>query len=68
MRSFDPAGTFGGPDICGHKRRCGTCEFGREGLVSKHRVRAYRADTSPHLVKLKNQKHPAMNRVMESFR
>jgi bifunctional non-homologous end joining protein LigD len=43
------------------------CEFGLEGLVSKHRDRAYRAGTSPNWVKVKNPKHPAMTRVMEAF-
>ena len=44
------------------------CEFGLEGLVSKHRDRTYRAGTSPHWVKVKNPKHPAMTRVMEAVR
>jgi bifunctional non-homologous end joining protein LigD len=39
------------------------CEFGLEGLVSKHRDRAYRAGTSPNWVKTKNPAHPAMMRV-----
>jgi bifunctional non-homologous end joining protein LigD len=39
------------------------CEFGLEGLVSKHRDRAYRAGTSPNWVKVKNPTHPAMTRV-----
>jgi bifunctional non-homologous end joining protein LigD len=43
------------------------CEFGLEGLVSKHRDRAYRAGTSPNWVKVKNPKHPAMMRVMHVF-
>jgi bifunctional non-homologous end joining protein LigD len=30
------------------------CEFGLEGLVSKHRERAYRAGRSPNWVKVKN--------------
>jgi bifunctional non-homologous end joining protein LigD len=29
------------------------CEFGLEGLVSKHRDRAYRAGTSPNCIKVK---------------
>jgi ATP-dependent DNA ligase len=33
-------------------------EFRLEGLVSKHRDRAYRAGTSPNWVKVKNPKHP----------
>jgi ATP-dependent DNA ligase len=44
------------------------CEFGLEGLVSKHRDRPYRAGTSPNWLKVKNPKHPAMTRVMEAFR
>jgi len=44
------------------------CEFGLEGLVSKHRERAYRAGTSQNWIKLKNPEHPAMRRVAETFR
>ena len=44
------------------------CEFGLEGLVSKHRDRAYRAGTSPNWLKVKNPKHPAMQRVMDARR
>jgi bifunctional non-homologous end joining protein LigD len=44
------------------------CRFGLEGLVSKHRDSGYRAGTSPNWVKVKNPKHPAMNRVKESFK
>ena len=43
------------------------CEFGLEGLVSKHRERAYRPGPSTNWVKVKNPKHPAMHRVKESF-
>jgi bifunctional non-homologous end joining protein LigD len=43
------------------------CEFGLEGLVSKHRDRQYRAGTSPNWVKVKNPKHPAMTRVKKAF-
>jgi bifunctional non-homologous end joining protein LigD len=43
------------------------CEFGLEGLVSKHRDRAYRAGTSPNWLKNKNPAHPAMQRVKEAF-
>jgi bifunctional non-homologous end joining protein LigD len=39
------------------------CEFGLEGMVSKHRDRTYRAGTSANWVKVKNPKHPAMARV-----
>lgn len=44
------------------------CEFGLEGLVSKHRERPYRSGSSPHWVKVKNPEHPAMTRVMETFK
>jgi bifunctional non-homologous end joining protein LigD len=40
------------------------CDMGLEGLVSKHRDRPYRGGRS----KLRNRKHPAMERVMEAFR
>jgi bifunctional non-homologous end joining protein LigD len=43
------------------------CEFGFEGLVSKHRDRPYRAGRSKHWIKVRNRSHPAMHRVMESF-
>jgi hypothetical protein len=37
------------------------CEFGFEGLISKHRDRPYRAGRSKHWIKVKNRKHPAMS-------
>jgi bifunctional non-homologous end joining protein LigD len=40
------------------------CEFGLEGLVSKHRDRPYRAGRSKHWIKAKNRKHPAIDREM----
>jgi bifunctional non-homologous end joining protein LigD len=43
------------------------CNFGLEGMVSKHKDRAYRAGRCPHWVKVKNRKHPAMSRVKDSF-
>lgn len=43
------------------------CEFGLEGLVSKHRDRSYRGGRSPNWVKVKNCTHPAMQRVKETF-
>jgi bifunctional non-homologous end joining protein LigD len=43
------------------------CDFGLEGLVSKHRDRAYRAETSQNWLKVKNPTHPAMTRVMKAF-
>jgi ATP-dependent DNA ligase len=44
------------------------CEFGLEGLVSKHRDRPYQAGRSKHWIKIKNRKHQAFDRVMDSFR
>jgi len=38
------------------------CEFGLEGLVSKHRDRPYQSGRSKHWIKVKNRKHPAMSR------
>jgi bifunctional non-homologous end joining protein LigD len=43
------------------------CKFGLEGLVSKHKDRPYRGGRSPNWIKVKNRKHPAMERVKESF-
>jgi bifunctional non-homologous end joining protein LigD len=43
------------------------CEFGLEGLVSKHRDRVYRAGTSPNWLKVKNPAHPAVQRVKEAL-
>jgi bifunctional non-homologous end joining protein LigD len=43
------------------------CRMGLEGLVSQRRDRPYQAGRSKHWVKVKNRKHPAMSRVMESF-
>jgi bifunctional non-homologous end joining protein LigD len=44
------------------------CRLGLEGLVSKRRDRPYQAGRSKHWVKVKNRQHPAMSRVMASFR
>ena len=44
------------------------CSMGLEGLVSKRSDRPYRGGKSPHWVKVNNRAHPAMVRVMESFR
>ncbi|WP_018317318.1 DNA ligase [Bradyrhizobium sp. WSM2793] len=38
------------------------CKLGLEGLVSKRRDRPYQAGRSKHWVKVKNRKHPAMDR------
>jgi bifunctional non-homologous end joining protein LigD len=44
------------------------CRMGLEGLVSKRRDRSYQAGRSKYWAKVKNRKHPAMDRVLESFR
>ena len=41
------------------------CEFGLEGLVSKHRDRPYQAGRSKHRIKVKNRNSPAMKREAE---
>jgi bifunctional non-homologous end joining protein LigD len=41
------------------------CNMGLEGLVSKRRDRPYRGGPSSHWVKVKNRKHPAMDRVLK---
>jgi bifunctional non-homologous end joining protein LigD len=41
------------------------CEFGLEGLVSKHRDRPYRGGRQQHWIKVKNRKHPAMERAKD---
>jgi ATP-dependent DNA ligase len=42
--------------------------MGLEGIVSKRRDRPYQAGRSKDWIKVKNRTHPAMDRVMESFR
>jgi len=51
-----------GPDL--FRAACG---MGLEGLVSKRRDRPHQVGRSKHWVKIKNRKHPAMSRLMESF-
>jgi len=41
--------------------------FGLERLVSKHRDRALLSGRTVEAVKVKNWKHPAMARVMDTF-
>jgi bifunctional non-homologous end joining protein LigD len=43
------------------------CRMGLEGLVSKRRDRPYQAGRSKAWLKIKNRKHPATSRVMETF-
>jgi ATP-dependent DNA ligase len=42
------------------------CRMGPEGLVSKHRDRAYRAGPYRHWLKVKNQNSPAMRFFLRS--
>jgi ATP-dependent DNA ligase len=42
--------------------------MGLEGMVSKRADRPYRAGRSKVWIKVKNRNHPAMDRVMDSFR
>jgi ATP-dependent DNA ligase len=44
-----------------------TCEFGLEGLVSKHAERAYSGGRCNHWIKVKNPKHPAYRRVQDQL-
>jgi ATP-dependent DNA ligase len=41
------------------------CQMGLEGMVSKHRDRPYRGGRQKHWIKVKNRKHPAMDRVLD---
>jgi bifunctional non-homologous end joining protein LigD len=43
------------------------CNMGLEGMVSKRRDRPYRGGRSPDWVKVKNRKHPAMERVKDAL-
>jgi ATP-dependent DNA ligase len=43
------------------------CRVVIEGLVSKHRGRAYRGGRFGHWVKVKNRAHPAYSRVADQF-
>jgi bifunctional non-homologous end joining protein LigD len=51
-----------GPDLF-----AAACKMGLEGLVSKRRDRPYQAGRSKNWIKVKNRRHPAMERVMESL-
>jgi ATP-dependent DNA ligase len=43
------------------------CNMGLEGLVSKRRDRPYRGGRQKYWIKVNNRKHPAIDRVMDSF-
>ena len=51
-----------GPKVFEH-----ACRMGLEGVVSKHRDRAYRSGRCSHWVKLKNPASPAMIRARDAF-
>ena len=51
-----------GPDLFRH-----ACKFGLEGMVCKRADRPYQAGRSKHWMKVKNRKHPAMERVMDAL-
>jgi bifunctional non-homologous end joining protein LigD len=40
------------------------CRPGLEGLLSKHRDRPYRGGRQKHWIKVKNRRHPAMERQL----
>ncbi|MGY3278099.1 ATP-dependent DNA ligase [Bradyrhizobium sp. S3.7.6] len=44
------------------------CNMNLEGLISKHRERAYRVGRCDHWIKVKNPNHPAYRRVRDQFR
>jgi ATP-dependent DNA ligase len=49
-----------GPEMFEH-----ACKLGLEGIVSKHRDRAYRAGPCAHWIKIKNPASPAMRRAKD---
>jgi bifunctional non-homologous end joining protein LigD len=62
-----PDGIFAAPFEQGEIAFRAACKMGLEGLVSKRLARPYRAGRSKDWVKVKNRKHPATSRVMETF-
>jgi hypothetical protein len=44
------------------------CRMSLEVFVSKRQDRPYQAGRSKHWIKVKNRNHPAMERVIETFR
>ncbi|MGY4325599.1 ATP-dependent DNA ligase [Bradyrhizobium sp. LB7.2] len=54
---FEPSAS--GLDLFG-----AACRMGLEGLVSKHRYRPYRRGRQKFCIKVKNRKHPAMQREL----
>jgi ATP-dependent DNA ligase len=49
----------------GHDLFNAACRMGLEGIVSKHRGRAYRGGRCNHWVKVKNRAHPAYSRLAD---
>ncbi|HEY2532536.1 MAG TPA: hypothetical protein VGJ20_32155 [Xanthobacteraceae bacterium] len=49
-------------EIC-HELFYAACRMGLEGIISKHRGRAYYGGKCRHWVKVKNCAHPAYSRV-----
>jgi ATP-dependent DNA ligase len=49
----------------GHDLFHAACRMGLEGIVSKHRGRAYRGGRCRHWIKVKNRAHPAYSRVKD---
>jgi bifunctional non-homologous end joining protein LigD len=43
------------------------CRMGLEGIMSKYRERGDKAGRSPHWIKVKNPRSPAMNRAKDTF-
>jgi bifunctional non-homologous end joining protein LigD len=50
-------------EIDGREMFAHTCKLGLEGIVSKHRDRAYQAGRSTNWIKVKNPASPAMQRA-----
>jgi bifunctional non-homologous end joining protein LigD len=66
-----PEGIFVNPferGVMGPDLFVAACRMGLEGLVSKRRDRPYQAGRSKHWIRVKNRKHPAMDRVAEALR
>jgi len=60
-------GIFAAPFERGEIGPDAACRMGLEGLVSKHRERAYRGGRCDHWIKVKNRAHPAFARVRDQF-
>jgi bifunctional non-homologous end joining protein LigD len=70
LLSGRPEGIFAAPSEQGEigpELFSAACQIWLEGLVSKHRERAYRGGRCYRWVKVKNRKHPAYSRVADQF-